>query len=187
MLSFNRDEFQNAEPVSVATFNRPIWNFPVTELKRRPSLNKVVREETPTDDTLPKISMALKIVASKYGMYLDFADRDKLFGELDYLLDPEGWCDEDDVPRVAAFENFLKWSIAAKALNWVSLGFNHQGNLLAAYKNGDSIVTAAFSSDAVVNWTSRFVDTDGVDTSSGRCPLISFVRTGSPLLERLSG
>ncbi|NEI48626.1 hypothetical protein GR217_13055 [Rhizobium leguminosarum] len=153
--------------------------------KRRQDISQYIEEVNPDIRwQLATVAMSLKIVTSRYAMYMGFAERERLFGELDYLLDPDGWYEEDKHPSLPSYTNFLKWLIEARRSDWSSLGFDAQGDTLAAYKRGENLLTAAFTPDNLVLWTSKLVEVDGTEISSGKSPLSTFVRTAKMLLDR---
>ncbi|WP_155256822.1 hypothetical protein [Rhizobium leguminosarum] len=134
---------------------------------------------------LPSRAMDLKTATATYAMYLSFEERARLFAEIDYLLDPNGWADDDAIPLPAPYVNFLKWLLEAKRLDWSSLGLDADGNLLCAYVGQKGMVTAAFQPTPVVHWSSNITTEDGVELSAGQSPLRSFVTTAVGLLERI--
>jgi hypothetical protein len=134
---------------------------------------------------LPVRAMDLKIATGAYAMYLSFEDRARIFDEIDYLLDPDSWADEDNLPATHAYRNFLKWLLESKRLDWSSLGLDADGNLLCAFVGERGVVTAAFHAPPVVHWSSTIETEDGVELSAGQSPLRSFVTTSATLLERI--
>ncbi|TBA80349.1 hypothetical protein [Rhizobium ruizarguesonis] len=137
------------------------------------------------ESVLPSRAMELKTATGVYAMYLSFAERARLFAEIDYLLDPDGWVEDDAVPLPAPYVNFLKWLLEAKRLDWSSLGLDADGNLLCAYIGEKGMLTAAFHSAPVVHWTSNVTTEDGVELSAGQSPLRAFVATAAGLLEKV--
>ncbi|EUB95862.1 hypothetical protein PMI07_002350 [Rhizobium sp. CF080] len=156
-----------------------------TASKRRQDISQSVAVTSPVEVQLANSAMTLKIATSKYAMYLGFIERDRLFSELDFLLDADGWFEEDSQPNLDSFVNFLKWLVETRSLNWVSLGLDAAGNALVAYKKDDNVVTAAFLPDGKVQWTCRITSEEGVETSSGSSPLFAFVGTSKHLLEKV--
>ncbi|MBB3310991.1 hypothetical protein FHT78_002735 [Rhizobium sp. BK196] len=134
---------------------------------------------------LPSRAMDLKAATGNYAMYLSSEDRARLFAEIDYLLNPDGWAEDDAIPLPEPYVNFLKWLLEAKRLDWSSLGLDADGNLLCAYVGKKGVVTAAFQQTPIVHWTSNLTTEDGVELSAGQSPLRSFVTTAALLLERI--
>lgn len=154
--------------------------------ERSPVLRKqTVSQEVTFDQDVPRAAMSLKEVTALYAMYLNFNERDRLFGELDFLLDPDGWDEHDALPNKVAFVNFLKWAVETKRHDWTSLGLDGDGNTSVAFKRGQNIVTALFLPHGTVQWTSRIGTEDGLDVSAGQAPLRAFAQNTSALLERL--
>lgn len=101
----------------------------------------------------------LKVETANVAMHLSSQLRAKLFKEFDYLLDVEGWDEEDKLPSVESYRRFLKWIIYAKDTSWTSLGIDDLGNMLVAWVGEGRMMTANFSDP--VKWTKR-VDSGGV-------------------------
>jgi len=137
------------------------------------------------DKILVATGMTLKEAATFYAMYMNFAERDKLFKQLDFLLDPEDWHDEDKVPEKASFISFLKWTVATRRFDWTSLGFDQTGSIQVAFVNGSNQFTAAFAPSDRVNWASQIKTEDGFDYSAGQTPLRTFATTSIAMLDRL--
>jgi hypothetical protein len=136
---------------------------------------------------LASIAMDMKLATAQYAMYLSFEQRARLFAELDYLLNVDGWEPSDSVPNVKPYINFLKWLVETKHLGWSSLGFDADGNLLCAFFSGAGTVTASFLAEPIVLWSSAFRSEDGDEIAAGQSPLRAFVQTGNALLAKLYG
>lgn len=136
---------------------------------------------------LPSTAMDFKVATAQFAMHLPSEDRNRLFSELDYLLNAEGWDEEDSVPPIAPYTNFLRWLIATRRMDWSSLGFDADGNLLGAFVGEKGTVTAAFFAAPIVHWTAGFTTEDGEEISAGQSPLRSFVTTSADLLARIDG
>ncbi|TCA70481.1 hypothetical protein [Rhizobium leguminosarum] len=151
----------------------------------QPSAGTVPVSSVGAETILPSRAMELKSATGTYAMYLSFEERARLFAEIDYLLDPDAWVEEDAIPLSAPYVNFLKWLLEAKRLDWSSLGLDADGNLLCAYLGERGTVTAAFHAAPVVHWTSNVTTEDGVELSAGQSPLRAFVTTAAGLLEKV--
>ena len=152
---------------------------------RRSSVVQDVTFERSPEEELPRSAMSLKEATALYGMHLTFGVRDRIFGELNFLLDPTGWDVDDALPSKNSYLSFLKWAVETKRHDWVSLSLDGDGNIVAVFLNGKNQITAAFLPEAVVNWTSRISTEDGIDVSAGRSPLRTFAATSEGLLARL--
>ena len=74
-----------------------------------------------------------KILTSHISMYLREGWRDKLFYQLDNLLDPEEWDPQDKPLQKKSFETFLKALCDIKPAVRPGLGLSYSGNLIAAW------------------------------------------------------
>lgn len=142
----------------------------------------ITSEITPAEEVI-KSAMSLKEATAVYAMYLSFDQRDRLFNELDFLLDAESWDEEDAFPLRLSYVNFLKWSIETRRFDWASLSLDGDGHLVAAFVIDHAVVTAAFLEDATVHWTSRTTTEDGIDVAAGKAQLRSFTALSEMLLK----
>ncbi|MBD9621849.1 hypothetical protein IB279_02705 [Ensifer sp. ENS06] len=160
--------------------------FDTVYTQKSPAARKqTVSQEITFENDVPRAAMALKEATSLLAMYLTFPQRDRLFGELDFLLDPEEWDEHDALPNRRAFVNFLKWAVATKRHDWTSLGLDGDGNTSVAFKRGGNLVTALFLPNDIVQWTSKRDTEDGPDVAAGQSPLRVFANNSPALLERL--
>lgn len=136
-------------------------------------------------EMLPASAMQLKQETAFYGMYLTFAQRDRLFSELDFLLDPDGWDEDDKLPRNSSYLSFLKWAVESKECDWSSLGLDGDGNIVASYVGDHGTLSAAFLSEDKVQWALRVETEDGLDVSAGQTPLRVFAATSKGLISRV--
>jgi hypothetical protein len=153
--------------------------------RQRSSVTKNLSVEISPERQLPAASMDLKQATALYGMYLSFADRDRLFGELDFLLDPDGWELDDALPGRSSYLNFLKWSVETRNTEWTSLSLDGDGHIVVVFQRAKNQFTAAFLTDGKVHWTSRVATEDGLDVAAGVSPLKSFAQISNGLLGRI--
>lgn len=85
------------------------------------------------DETLFDANATAKILTSHISMYLREGWRDKLFYQLDNLLDPEKWDPQDRPLQKKSFETFLKAICDIKPTVRPGLGLSYSGNLIAAW------------------------------------------------------
>lgn len=125
-----------------------------------------------------------KILTSRVSMYLREGWRDKLFFQLDNLLDPEEW-DPDDKPLQAqSFDTFLKAVCDMQPTRRPGLGLTYGGNLIAGWRdplNGEDRVSLEFSpSGTVLVIGSRMFDGEPVSFSA-RTPVRALKKTMADL------
>ena len=93
-----------------------------------------------------------KIMTSRVAMHLDRDWRDRLFAQLDDLLDVEDW-HEDDEPLVdESFHTFLRLILYQKPKRRPGLGLSHRGYLIAAWTTGADRLTLEFAPDDTIRW-----------------------------------
>lgn len=121
--------------------------------------------------------VALKVAISQYAMHLSSNDRHKLFDQLDFVVNVDDWHEEDALPVVQSFQNFLKWIVYTKNTRWSSVGFDDEGMLLVAWKTRNSLLTANFGAKAEVTWTARRDrEESGQEIAAGRYSLKFFAK-----------
>ena len=111
-----------------------------------------------------------KIAASQVSMYLREGWRDKLFYQLDNLLEPEQWDPEDKPLQAQSFDTFLKAICDVNPSKRPGLGLSYAGNLIAAWRssvNTNDRVSLEFMPDGKVKLIgSRFVQDEPVSFSA---------------------
>jgi hypothetical protein len=97
----------------------------------------------------------LKVAVATYAMHLPSAERRRIFDRLDALINVEDWHEEDPLPIVESFKNFLKWLVYTNTFDWSSIGVSNEGTILVAWSRPRVAVTANFSTSGRVAWTAR--------------------------------
>jgi hypothetical protein len=93
-----------------------------------------------------------KVMTSGVVMHLDRDWRDRLFVQLDDLLNVEDW-HEDDEPLVdESFLTFLRLILYQKPRRRPGLGLSHHGNLIAAWTAGADRLTLECGPDDSIRW-----------------------------------
>lgn len=118
----------------------------------------------------------LKIAVAQYAMHLSRDTRHRIFHDLDSLLNPEDWYEEDKLPQMSSFRDFLKWTVYAKRFNWISLGISNDGHIQAAWKSDRGLLTARYTGNGRVIWTARITAEGGDDQLAGDSSLQSLER-----------
>ncbi len=93
-----------------------------------------------------------KLMTSRTAMYLDSASRTRLFRQLDALLDPAEWDDDDAPLRPDSFNTFLKAMLQLMPERPPGLGLSNAGDLVAAWTSGEDRLTIEFRPEDRVRW-----------------------------------
>jgi hypothetical protein len=114
------------------------------------------------DNDLFEASATAKIMTSRVSMYLREGWREKLFYQLDLLLDPQEW-DPQDIPlKAQSFDTFLKAICDINPTKKPGMGISNTGNLVAGWRggeNGEDRVSLEFEpNDRVILIGSRVID-----------------------------
>jgi hypothetical protein len=93
-----------------------------------------------------------KVMTSNVVMHLDREWRDRLFAQLDDLLDIEDWHEDDEPLLDASFRTFLRLILYQKPKQRPGLGLSHRGHLIAAWTRGADRLTLECAPDDTVRW-----------------------------------
>lgn len=121
-------------------------------------------------------SVDLKVTVSQYAMHLTTETRAKLFYDLDEVVNGEDWYEDDPLPNLISFRDFLKWSIYSKRYNWLSIGFSSEGNISVAWKSVHGLLTATFLGHSRILWTAARSSPEGQTYAAGDSTLQFFER-----------
>jgi hypothetical protein len=119
---------------------------------------------------------SLKIAVSQYAMHLSHDERHRIFERLDGVINVDDWHEEDPLPQLPSFRNFLKWMIYAKRFDWSSIGVSNRGQILVAWSRPKLALTANFSGDNKVTWTAVVQTDEGEAHTVGSCSLQYFTK-----------
>ena len=132
-----------------------------------------------TEELLYDALAAAKIYTSQVAMHMDRIWRDKLFKQLDSLLDPEEWVEEDVPLQRASFATFLKVMFLFKPNRRPGLGLSATGNLIGAWTEDDCQLTIECLSSDIVRYVfshsieGDFERTAGETTVSRLCAVLA--------------
>jgi hypothetical protein len=119
--------------------------------------------------------VSLKVAVAAYAMHLSADERDRLFAELDDKINVDDWHEEDKLPAVYLFVQFLKWMIFSGHQKWTSIGVSAVGTITVAWKTPRVLLTADFVRENEVRWTAQLAGQNGeVGHTAGRCSLRLF-------------
>jgi len=170
---------QNANDFySVLPFNMAPQTYSQADIQGNEPVGKSLEE------VLFDAGATAKILTSRVSMYLREGWRDKLFHQLDNLLDPDEWDPEDKPLQEKSFATFLKAICDIQPSRRPGLGLAYSGNLIAGWRgnvNGEDRISLEFGADGNVKVIgTRFVGEDPVPFSfvakvkSLRCTLVQF-------------
>jgi hypothetical protein len=149
--------------------------------------SKSVMRSTPIQPNLQQrvfdSAVEMKVAVSQYAMHLSPETRQKLFHDLDEVVNVDDWYEEDTLPRYDSFRDFLKWTIYSNRFNWVSIGVSGDGNILVAWKSQFALLTANFHGRSRVMWTVTRTSPHGETYAAGESPLHFFEKEASLYLE----
>ena len=135
-------------------------------------------ENKPIEELLYDALAGAKIYTSQVAMHMDRVWRDKLFRQLDSLLDREEWVEEDVPLQQASFATFLKVMFLFRPGRRPGLGLSATGNLIGAWTDGDRQLTIECLANDVVRYVfshpvdGRFERTAGETTVARLCAVL---------------
>lgn len=129
--------------------------------------------------------LELKNLASGVSMYMEESWRTRMFKQLDILLSPEEWHEEDALPDLSSFQNFLSWYLKAKPQKSPSYGLTSNGLFIAAWINDTGRLVLEFLKSDKVRWfvSKKFNGVDEPDRASGvtdKSRLIESIKAYNP-------
>jgi hypothetical protein len=130
--------------------------------------------EVSFEEKLFDVRVQLKVLIAQYAMHVSTSDRDRIFDQLDDIINTEDWHAEDVLPQHKAFVELLKWSIYSHDYDWTSLGVSDQGDILVSWITKSVLLTANFAGEGIVRWTARITSKTGIEHAAGRCSLQYF-------------
>jgi hypothetical protein len=104
-------------------------------------------------------------------MHLDRDRRDRLFKQLDNLLDFENWENDDLPPKLASFETFLRLLMLVRPDKRPGLGATYDGKLLAAWTSGSDRLTIECWPGDSVRWNLTVMIDGEVERAAAVTPL----------------
>jgi hypothetical protein len=149
----------------------------VVQGKAIKTVSRSVPEAAGFEERVFNSLVSLKVAVSQYAMHLSTEERQRLFGELDSVINTEDWHEEDQLPAIDSFRDFLKWMIYSKYNKWISIGVSDDGLLQVAWKTTGVLLTALFAGKEFVRWTAQIAAENGEKGYTvGRAPLRLFTK-----------
>lgn len=140
------------------------WGRPTHELTEERGARS---PSEPLREQLHDALARAKMLTSQVAMHLDDDWRNRLFEQLDDLLDLEDWHAGDEPIEAESFQTFLRMIIYHRSVRRPGLGLSDRGFLIAAWtKDGDRL-TMEFFPDDRIRWVLS-CETDGqLERASG--------------------
>ena len=118
------------------TLDRPIYKL--TQMKGSSIADK------PLPERLFDVLASVKLLTAQVAMHLDAEWRNRIFEQLDDLLDAKDWHEDDDPLKASSFETFLRMIIFHNLTRRPGVGQSNRGNLIAAWTTGSDRLTIEF-------------------------------------------
>nr|WP_299503202.1 hypothetical protein [uncultured Rhizobium sp.] len=103
---------------------------------------------------------SFKVLVSRVSMHLGVSWLEKLFAQIDSLLDVDEWDASDPVPNTETARTFIRLLLAMKVSRRPGLGVSNSGNIVAAWTAGPNRLTVECLPNDRVRWVLARV-TDG--------------------------
>lgn len=117
------------------------------------------------------LSTHVKVGWSRLAMHLPEAWKQRIFSQIDLLLDPDEWDDEDPDAFRASSTTMLRFFCSQHGPKAPALSLTPGGHLVSTWKHETDLLHLEYLEDDIVRWaTTTFVDGDRV-VASGRCPI----------------
>lgn len=129
-----------------------------------------LRTNIPIDEQLFDARANFKVTASKYAMHLGKDWRDRLFSQIDTLLDAAEWQDADAPITNESARTFLRMLVYLQARR-PGLGAAHDGSLIASWTAGANQLTILCQPNDRVRWMISADMPEGRETAAGSSSL----------------
>ncbi len=125
----------------------------------------------------------LKVTVAEFATHLSRDRREQVFEQLDAVINADDWHEDDELPRILAFRDLLRWSIHSTFYDWSTIGVSDEGHILVAWVKANTRLTANFGGDGQVKWTSRVQQANGEPAlAAGKCSLSYFTKQATFVL-----
>lgn len=161
---------------SAAIAHHPL-NYQIeVSAKKSGTVIQSIPQQASFDEKLFDSLVQLKVAVSQYAMHLPADERHRIFERLDSVINLDDWHEEDKLPRLESFRDFLKWMIYAKHFQWSSIGVSDEGNILVVWITPDVTLTANFAGQNKVAWTATIETATPRDHAVGTYSLQNFAK-----------
>lgn len=119
----------------------------------------MVNTDLPLAEQLYNAKAACKIKISEISMYLSNDLRSRFFTQIDNLMDPDNWEEDDEPITTESFTTLLKMLLFIKPERRPGLGAASNGNIIAAWtKDKDRLTIECLPGDKVRWVLSKYTD-----------------------------
>ena len=115
-------------------------------------LAKVEAADKPLPEKLYDALARVKLLTAQVAMHLDTEWRNRIFEQLDDLLDAKDWHEDDDPINASSFETFLRMIIFHNPSRRPGFGVSNCGYLIAAWTSGSDRLTIECRPNDTVRW-----------------------------------
>ena len=115
-------------------------------------LAKVEAADKPLPEKLYDALARVKLLTAQVAMHLDTEWRNRIFEQLDDLLDAKDWHEDDDPINASSFETFLRMIIFHNPSRRPGFGVSKCGYLIAAWTSGSDRLTIECRPNDTVRW-----------------------------------
>lgn len=157
-------------------------NLESSEYFKKYNLHKTrqAAKSVPLKEQLYNAKAFCKIKTAEISMYLTSETRTKFFSQLDYLMDPDNWEDDDKPISEESFTTLLRMLISFKPARRPGLGATSEGNIIAAWTNGKNRLTIECLGADKVRWIlGRQIEEDR-ESAAGETKLIRLSNALAP-------
>jgi hypothetical protein len=128
-------------------------------------------EDPSTEERVLCNRAELKIIASIYALqHIESKVRTQLFNQIDWLLSPENWEDEDKLANKDSFKTLIKFILNFHPTEAPYLGLSSEGNLLAEWRQESNKLSLECLPQEKTKWfVSCTIDGEG-ERASGEAP-----------------
>lgn len=137
------------------------------------SYSETSRTPSPAiEEALYNSRAALKLQVAAIAMHLNKEWRNRLFAQVDSLLDADEWDDRDEPVVWASFTTFLRMILLLKAKRGPGIGATSEGNIIAAWSVGRDRLTVECLPMDQIRWVLvRYLD-DKRESAAGQTDLL---------------
>lgn len=109
-----------------------------------------------------------KVAFATVAMHLSKDWRDRLFRQIDSLLDPDEWDERDAPVGRASSLTFIRLMLFLRPFRRPGLGVSHEGHLVAAWTSDSGRLTLVCRPDDQIRWlVSRRMEDGQIETAAG--------------------
>jgi hypothetical protein len=123
---------------------------------RRPNASQEGRQEVLAKSKVEALfdSRAhFKVLISQIAMHLDGKWRERLFKQIDSLLDADEWAEEDTPPSIKSYRTLIRLLLLIRPTKKPGFGASHDGHILVTWTNGSNLLTVECLPNDQIQWS----------------------------------